>query len=171
MRLLERTRIESCADRPFCNDPLLHEGNFDARCGMQIACRKLNAFCMSRWRYVIRPLNLGLIGLAIAVALWGFAYKLSLYHPHRNHTARTYVAKMWLGPKGASAAARTPARHCSYPEATLKPIPPFQARAVSASNNGSWPSPDSRSRLEAVFPICSPRPPPSHNDLPRWVFI
>jgi hypothetical protein len=50
------------------------------------------------WRYIIRPLNLGLIGLAVAVALWGFAYKLSLYRPHQNHPASMSVAKLWLGP-------------------------------------------------------------------------
>ena len=34
--------------------------------------------------------------LAIAVALWGFGYKISLYHPDPNHAVRASVAKLWI---------------------------------------------------------------------------
>jgi hypothetical protein len=37
------------------------------------------------------------------VALWGFGYKLSLYHRHAEHSARVSVAKMWIEPRGTSA--------------------------------------------------------------------
>jgi hypothetical protein len=51
------------------------------------------------WRCILRPLSLGLIGLAVAVFLWGLAYKLSLYHSQQNNGARTNVAKMSVSPR------------------------------------------------------------------------
>ena len=38
---------------------------------------------------------LGLIGLAIAVALWGFGYKLSRYSHHSDISSRASIAKLW----------------------------------------------------------------------------
>lgn len=38
----------------------------------------------------------GLIGLIIAIVLWGTAYKLSLYHQHPTPFMRVPVAKLWL---------------------------------------------------------------------------
>jgi hypothetical protein len=38
----------------------------------------------------------GLLGLMVAIVLWGTAYKLSLYHPNPAPSARTQVAKLWL---------------------------------------------------------------------------
>lgn len=49
----------------------------------------------------VRPLTLSLLGLALAVFFWGLQYKVSLYHPHANHTARMGVAKLWVGPRKA----------------------------------------------------------------------
>ena len=48
-----------------------------------------------------RPLTLSLLGLALAVFFWGLEYKVSLYHPHPNHSARVGVAKLWVGPRKA----------------------------------------------------------------------
>ena len=50
------------------------------------------------WHSLFRPVSILLIGLALAVFLWGLGYKLSLYHPHRNHPGQTSVAKLWIGP-------------------------------------------------------------------------
>ena len=33
------------------------------------------------WRQISNPLALGLLGLAVAVVVWGYGYKLSLYSP------------------------------------------------------------------------------------------
>jgi hypothetical protein len=52
-------------------------------------------------RHKMRPLTLSLLGLALAVVFWGLEYKVSLYHPHTNHTARVGVAKLWVGPRKA----------------------------------------------------------------------
>ncbi len=59
------------------------------------------------WKQIFRPCALGLIGLAIAVALWGFSYKLSLYHRHTGPSSRISVAKLWIDPRSASVVAAT----------------------------------------------------------------
>jgi hypothetical protein len=46
-------------------------------------------------RRASRPWALGLIGLAIAVALWGFGYKLSRYSLHSDISSRASFAKLW----------------------------------------------------------------------------
>jgi hypothetical protein len=59
----------------------------------------------SSWKQLFSPLAVGLIGLAIAVALWGFGYKLSLYHRHEAPSSRIPVAKLWTEQRSASAVA------------------------------------------------------------------
>lgn len=67
--------------------------------GTQAQCRYHSC------RQLFKPCALGLIGLAIAVALWGFGYKLSLYHRHTASSSRVPVAKLWIEPRNASLAA------------------------------------------------------------------
>lgn len=55
------------------------------------------------WKQRFRPCTLGFIGLAILVALWGYGYKLSLYHRDDQHAARGLVAKLWIEPRHTSA--------------------------------------------------------------------
>jgi hypothetical protein len=50
-------------------------------------------------RLLLRPCSLGLIALALCVFLWGYGYKLSLYHAHRNPVSRASVAKLWVESK------------------------------------------------------------------------
>ena len=52
-------------------------------------------FAHSTFRFVLtlRPCVLGFLTLALAVAAWGFGYKISLYQP--NSRARSIVAKLW----------------------------------------------------------------------------
>lgn len=57
----------------------------------------------SSWKQLFRPWAVGFIGLAIVVALWGFGYKLSLYHRHAEPSARVLVAKMWIETRNPSA--------------------------------------------------------------------
>lgn len=66
------------------------------------------------WKQVFRPYALGFVGLAIVVALWGFGYKLSLYHRHAEPSARTLVAKMWIEPRNASATASSKLKEKSH---------------------------------------------------------
>lgn len=49
------------------------------------------------WREIWNPLALGLLGLALAVTLSGYGYKLSLYRSLRDSSApRIPVAKLWI---------------------------------------------------------------------------
>ncbi len=48
---------------------------------------------------LFRPSQLSLIGLAFAVFLWGFGYKLSLYHKAPSHGT---VVKMWVEQRNTS---------------------------------------------------------------------
>ena len=48
------------------------------------------------WSFILR--SMGLIGLAVAVFLWGLSYKVSLYHAESQRTKAT-VAKVWVGPR------------------------------------------------------------------------
>jgi hypothetical protein len=67
----------------------------------------------------IGPLTVSLVGLALAVVLWGLEYRLSLYHPHANNSARVGVAKLWVGPKRAAVAQSVYARSTAQPTPEL----------------------------------------------------
>lgn len=55
------------------------------------------AFGRELWRAISNPLAVGLLGLALAVTLWGYGYKLSLYGSVcGNSTPRVPVAKLWI---------------------------------------------------------------------------
>ena len=107
--------MESILVRPFPRRP---KGRFDklsARNPITVTASALEkpdlrirahaASCYPVWGQVFRPCALGIIGLAIAVALWGFGYKLSLYHCHAVPSSHVPVAKFWIEPRGASVAA------------------------------------------------------------------
>jgi hypothetical protein len=92
------------------------------------------------WRCIVRPFSLGLVGLAVAVFLWGLAYKLSLYHSQQNNGARTIVAKMWIGPRPnlvAPKSERSSDRPTSNPQLTLilagQPFPRTHTTAYAAA--------------------------------------
>jgi hypothetical protein len=64
------------------------------------AAREILMICNDKRRWtMVRPLTVGLIGLALAVVLWGIGYRLSLYRPHPAPSARADVAKLWVGPR------------------------------------------------------------------------
>jgi hypothetical protein len=54
------------------------------------------------WRQILRPHAIGPIGLSIAVVLWGFGYKISLYHLHAVSQERIPVAKLWIQSRDCS---------------------------------------------------------------------
>jgi hypothetical protein len=80
----------------------------------------------------IHPLTLSLLGLALAVVLWGLEYKLSLYHPHPKHSARVSVAKLWLGPRKAEFA------RSSRIKWHAPPTPELQLLITRYINAGDW---------------------------------
>jgi hypothetical protein len=79
--------------------------NANARWESVLIIRPQTQSQYSSWRQIFRPCFLGFIGLAIAVTLWGYGYRLSLYHPPVDPSQRASVAKMWIGPRSASVAA------------------------------------------------------------------
>jgi hypothetical protein len=48
------------------------------------------------WREFYTPRVLGCLGLALAIVVWGYGYRLSVYQPHRDPASRTLSAKLWL---------------------------------------------------------------------------
>jgi hypothetical protein len=70
--------------------------------GCVLGQRALARIQQSPWRQVFKPLAAGIIGLVIAVALWGFSYKLSLYHRHQTPSSQIPVAKLWIESRNAS---------------------------------------------------------------------
>lgn len=67
------------------------------------------------WKWILRPCTAALIGLGIAVVLWGLGYKLSLYHHHTHSAATTQVARLSNGPKNGWAALASGAKQPSGP--------------------------------------------------------
>jgi hypothetical protein len=65
------------------------------------------------WRQIFRPCTLGIIGLAIAIVLWGAGYKLSLYHRHATPSS-VPVAKLWIESRNASMTAASGFKAKSY---------------------------------------------------------
>jgi hypothetical protein len=112
------------------------------------------------WGYILQPLNLSLIGLAVAVTLWGFAYKLSLYQPDETHASRSSVAKLWFGPKTGLATTRKRDLSRPYPIAPLELIPPCQARTTLTLNNDARTIHDRVCSVVDGHSVCMPRPPP-----------
>lgn len=55
--------------------------------------------------------------LAVSVFLWGFGYKLSLYHPGPHSAYSSNVAKLWIDSK-SSHVEQTP-RHVATPQGEL----------------------------------------------------
>lgn len=109
----------------------------------------------------VHPLTLSLLGLALAVVLWGLEYKVSLYHPHPKHSARVGVAKLWVGPRKAvfTKSSRLKWHAPSAPELQL-----LTSRHVSASD---WVRCASCCEAELILPTGflsrhgTPRAPPS----------
>jgi hypothetical protein len=70
--------------------------------------------CFRAWRQVSGPCTLGIVGLAIAVVLWGYGYKLSLYYRDAASSARIPVAKLWIESRSASVAATSSLKASSH---------------------------------------------------------
>jgi hypothetical protein len=120
--------------------------------------------------YFMRPLRLALVGLAVAVALWGFAYKLSLYRSDQNRSFPVNVAKMWLGPEGSSAAAVNRSATQASPGQAPQPALLSQAILRPRSRCESWTNPDFAFTAGSPTSVVGSRSPPLGNGSPdQWV--
>jgi len=102
---------------------------------VQTAALRLRTQARSEWlnrRRQFGPHALALIALAITVALWGYGYKLSLYHRHVAPSQRVLVAKLWIEPREASVAA------ASGFEAKSHLLPSAQALSVASQKPASY---------------------------------
>jgi hypothetical protein len=162
MRLLTHNQLANCTDRPFRGRALVQMENDSARSGIVDVNPASSGYSLRRWQYIMRPLNLGLIGLAVAVALWGFTYKLSLYNPDQNHSAPISVAKLWLGPE------RTLLISMSRPKCqfqlgrTLDSVLMQQFEARPEAYNRRMSASDASVSRRRRFTDCIPRSPPPH---------
>jgi hypothetical protein len=161
MRLLPRHLIEHRAARALSDDSSIQRENQGVWSVMVGARREFVASSVRRLRRIMRPLNLGLIGLAVAVAIWGFAYKLSLYQPHPSHSAQANVAKLWLGPKGTFLTAKSRPKSHLQPKGTLDAALTPQVITPHVTRNGTWTVSNSVVANRQFFADCSPRSPPA----------
>ncbi len=107
-----------------------------------------------------RPWTLGLIGLAIAVALWGFGYKLSRYSLHSDFSSRASFAKLWDKHEDSAQVAETvklaPQSNLSFEWRAILTLPEdkpvLERQALCHSDESKFISPWSRSLL----PLRSP---------------
>jgi len=89
------------------------------------------------WLGFCKPSVLGGFGLALALVLWGYNYRLSLYQPHRDTASRTLAPKLWIDQRHASeeVAARIGAetqQHAPTDVPDLHPPLPFEWMCVCA---------------------------------------
>jgi hypothetical protein len=107
------------------------------------------------------PFTISLLGLAIAVALWGYGYKLSLYHRHPDRTAVNAVAKLWIKDR-SQAAANSHSRVQSDRNQESSALPGMRvsnAPRMLIACNDSRTLPPSQSQI--AFDLYSRPPPPT----------
>ena len=108
-----------------------------------------------------RPFTLGLLGLALAVVFWGLEYKVSLYHPHPNHSARVNVAKLWVEPRTAAFAKNNCVGTSSAHSPELHPLTPSSVSAFDSNDGTRCQAAESIPGAEHLSDQRAPRSPPS----------
>jgi hypothetical protein len=93
-------RQKELFDQMFARSPIPIHANATRKSALRT--RPLARSQYSSWRRVSRPYAFGIVGLAITVFLWGYGYKLSLYHHHSRPSSLASVAKLWIEPRSAS---------------------------------------------------------------------
>src|ERR1035441_2387375 len=111
MRPLLRYCVERRAARAHRDESSIRREN-DGLCSVIVGGREeFVGSGLHKLRGLMRPLSLGLMCLAVAVAIWGFEYKLSLSHPRQSPSTKASVAKLWLGPEGTLLTAKRSEEH------------------------------------------------------------
>ena len=94
------------------------------------AARRQMAPQIPQTRRASRPWAVGLLGLAIAVAFWGFGYKLSRYNLHSDTNSRASFAKLWDKHQDSAKIAETA-------KVTAQPHPGLEWRCNSCLPSGN----------------------------------
>ena len=119
---------------------------------------------LGRSRLFFNPFTISLLCLAAAVALWGYGYKLSLYHRHPDKTSANAVAKLWVKERSQATAGSSSRglsdrdQEFSAQPAVLCAVAPN--RLITADDGRTLPP----SRVQIAFDLFS-RPPPSTSSL------
>lgn len=106
-----------------------------------------------------RPNSLALIGLAVAITLWGYGYRLSTYDLHPSSTAHAAGAKMCLEPRSDSlvAAGRLKANLHFLAALPTVPVAPREFPRVDRDLAYLPPQPPPRSVwFSSLLPLRSP---------------
>jgi hypothetical protein len=133
-----------------------------ARSGIVDVKHASSGYSLHSWRFILRPLNLGLIGLAVAVSLWGFAYKLSLYYLDQNHPAPISIEKLWLAPEGTLLISKNRPKCQLQQNWTPDSDLTQQAETPSEAYNGILAEPNAAVAGRERSSDCAPRSPPPH---------
>ena len=112
-------------------------------------------------KQLLRPCSLALFGLAVAIALWGFSYKISLYHRHRLSPMRSVVAKLWFEPASDTFATAQRLRGRSHFKAGSHALRAFSLRLPFPASARTAPQPKLKGAVWALEYPLSPRAPPS----------
>jgi hypothetical protein len=162
MGLPTRNRLVSWTNLSRRGQAVIQTGNDDAGSGIIDVEPALVKSPLYRWRCIMRPLNLGLIVLAVAVALWGFAYKLSLYNPDQNRRPTISVAKLWLGPEGTLFIVKNKPKCQLQLKWTLDSVLTQQFETFPDAPHGMLGSLDASVVGKQSFTASAPRSPPPH---------
>jgi hypothetical protein len=119
--------------------------------------------CTTSLFQIFRPCALGFTALALAVALWGYGYKLSLYIYGSDHASHMPVAKLWIEHRNGAVAAvsKLRAKAQTTPVFLALPIPPPQWLRVECQV-GSLQRAEAHRAATSGSPIPLRSPPPSN---------
>lgn len=114
----------------------------------------------SSWKQLFRPCAIGLIGLSISVFLWGFSYKLSLYH--RHPTSHAPVVKLWVESRNSLVmASRLKPKLCLVHGLQALPVPNLGLPRLD--NAVVYVLPEGRHGIASLAFLIPSRSPPSYS--------
>lgn len=112
------------------------------------------------WLWFCRPSVLGSFGLALALVLWGYNYRLSLYQPHRDTAARTLAPKLWIDQRHAAGATGSQLGAETQPQTSfdaLDLLPPYSFELICVCLLVAPPTHIRRARFfRSLLPLRSP---------------
>lgn len=112
-------------------------------------------------RLLLQPCSLALFGLAFAIALWGFSYKISLYQRHRLSPMRSAVAKLWFEPARETPATAQRLKMRSHFKAGSHALRGFSQWLPFPDGARTAPQPVLKGSVRALESPLSSRAPPS----------